>query len=458
MPLTVYNTLSRKKEVFEPGDPHRITMYVCGPTVYHYAHIGNARPAVVFDVLYRLLRTRYLKVEYARNITDIDDKIIHAAAESGEPIAALTERFSDIYRQDMDALGVLSPDVEPKATEHLPVMIKMIERLVALNAAYVADRHVLFDVPAFKDYGRLSKRNRDDMMAGARVEVAAYKKDPADFILWKPSDDTQPGWDSPWGRGRPGWHIECSSMIEHHLGDTIDIHGGGHDLIFPHHENEMAQSTCAHNGVPFVRYWMHNGFVNVNHEKMSKSSGNMLLVHDLLQHEPGEAIRLTLLSAHYRQPLDWTDEAVAQARRTLDGLYGTLRRLKDVSAVRQGAPENFICALEDDLNTPNAIAQLSALAKAANSTTKPDRLSELKGHLEASGALLGLLQQDPDAWFTTPVEQAVDQQEIERLIAARSAARTAKDFAQADRIRGQLTAMGVTLEDTAQGTIWRLSD
>ena len=268
MPLTVYNTLSRKKEVFEPGDPHRITMYVCGPTVYHYAHIGNARPAVVFDVLYRLLRTRYLKVEYARNITDIDDKIIHAAAESGEPIAALTERFSDIYRQDMDALGVLSPDVEPKATEHLPVMIKMIERLVALNAAYVADRHVLFDVPAFKDYGRLSKRNRGDMMAGARVEVAAYKKDPADFILWKPSDDTQPGWDSPWGRGRPGWHIECSSMIEHHLGDTIDIHGGGHDLIFPHHENEMAQSTCAHNGAPFVRYWMHNGFVNVNNEKM----------------------------------------------------------------------------------------------------------------------------------------------------------------------------------------------
>ena len=458
MPLVLQNTLTRKKETFIPEDPAKVTMYVCGPTVYNYAHIGNARPAVVFDVLFRLLQARYDRVIYARNITDIDDKIIQASAEQNVPIHEITEKYTAIYRDDMSALGVLPPTIEPKATETIAEMMTMIEGLISDGHAYEADGHVLFNVPSFKDYGSLSRRNRDDLIAGARVEVAPYKKDPADFILWKPSDKDQPGWDSPWGRGRPGWHLECSSMIEKHLGRTIDIHGGGHDLIFPHHENELAQSTCAHNGELYVRYWLHNGFVNVDKEKMSKSIGNVLLVHELLKQAPGEAIRLALLNAHYRQPLDWTDSGLDQAKRTLDGLYGTLRRLQDVQADASPLPEDFLSAIEDDLNTPKAIAFLSVLAHSANTAKCDDERQRLKGELLACGKILGLLQEDPESWFKGDTDGAVDNAAVDALIAARNAARADKDFAKADQIRGQLTEMGVSIEDTPNGTIWRLSD
>ena len=458
MTLSLYNTLNRQKQVFEPGDPARVTMYVCGPTVYNYAHIGNARPAVVFDVLFRLLKTLYPDVVYARNITDIDDKIIKAASEQDIAIDAITEKFTRIYQEDMGALGVLTPSIEPRATDTLPEMIAMISALIEAGHAYEAEGHVLFNVPSFSDYGRLSKRNQDDMIAGARVEVAPYKKDPSDFVLWKPSTDDQPGWDSPWGRGRPGWHLECSCMIEKHLGETIDIHGGGHDLIFPHHENEIAQSTCAHNGELYVRYWMHNGFVNVNKEKMAKSVGNVLLVHDLLKQAPGEAIRLALLNAHYRQPLDWTEEGLDQAKRTLDGLYGALRPLHDIKPATDQAPQEFLAALKDDLNTPNAIAHLARLAKQANTATDQADKARIKGELISAGWILGLLQQDPEDWFKGAGDSAIDEAKIDALIAERTQARANKDFARADAIRDELAEMGVSIEDKADGTIWRLAD
>ncbi len=459
MSLALYNTLSRQKETFTPSDPKRVTMYVCGPTVYSYAHIGNARPAVVFDVLYRVLSHLYPQVIYARNITDIDDRIIKASAEQNIAIEAITEKFTRIYQDDMVALGVLSPSIEPKATDTLPEMIAMIEGLIAAGHAYAAEGHVLFDVLSFADYGKLSKRNRDDLIAGARVEVAPYKKDPADFVLWKPSNDDQPGWDSPWGRGRPGWHLECSCMIEKHLGETIDIHGGGHDLIFPHHENEIAQSTCAHNGALYVRYWMHNGFVNVDKEKMSKSIGNVLLVHNLLETAPGEAIRFALLNAHYRQPLDWTDAGLAQAKKTLDGLYGALRRLADVEAATDvDVPEDFLATLEDDLNTPKAIAYLAGLAKDANTAESTAQKALVKAQLITCGALLGFLQQDPEAWFQSSSSVDVDEAKIEALIEERKDARANKDFAHSDAIRDELDAMGVAIEDTPDGTIWKVKD
>ena len=458
MTLVLQNTLTRKKEPFIPADPARVTMYVCGPTVYNYAHIGNARPAVVFDVLYRLLRASYGDVIYARNITDIDDKIIKAAAEQNIPIEQITQKFTDIYRDDMSALGVLKPTIEPKATETIDEMIAMIEGLMSAGHAYAADGHVLFHVPSFSEYGALSKRNRDDLVAGARVEVAPYKKDPADFVLWKPSDADQPGWDSPWGRGRPGWHLECSSMIEKHLGRTIDIHGGGHDLIFPHHENEIAQSTCAHGGELYVRFWMHNGFVNDEKEKMSKSIGNVLLVHDLLKQAPGEAIRLALLNAHYRQPLDWTQAGLEQAKRTLDGLYGTLRRLQDIAVDEGDIPAAFLAAIEDDLNTPKAIAYLSGLAHEGNTAQTDADKQRIKATLLACGDILGLLQTDPEEWFQGEKDGSVDSATVDALIAARKAARADKDFAKADQIRDQLADMGVSIEDTPDGTIWRLSD
>ena len=458
MPLQLYNTLTRQKEAFQPGDPARVTLYVCGPTVYNYAHIGNARPAVVFDVLTRLLRRSYAQVIYARNITDVDDKIIAAAAETGVAFTEITEKFTRIYREDMAALGVLPPDVEPHVTETMPAIIDMIRRLVESGHAYRAEGHVLFHVASFSGYGCLSKRTPADMLAGARVEVAPYKKDPGDFVLWKPSTADMPGWDSPWGRGRPGWHIECSSMVEAYLGETIDIHGGGHDLIFPHHENEIAQSTCAHHGKLYARVWMHNGSVNVEKEKMSKSIGNVLLVHDLLAEAPGEAIRLALLGAHYRQPLDWSAHSLTQARRTLDGLYGVLRRLEGVPVDPQArAPEAFLAALRDDLNTPKAIAALAALAKAADAAQDPAARADLKAALLASGWYLGLLGQDPEAWFMTGVGgENVDEEEVGRLIAAREAARKARDFARADAIRDDLAARSIVLEDSATGTVWRI--
>ncbi|MCG8443583.1 MAG: cysteine--tRNA ligase [Caulobacterales bacterium] len=460
MPLVLHDTAARDKRAFAPADPKRVTLYACGPTVYNYAHIGNARPAVVVDVLYRLLRRAYGAdhVIYSRNFTDVDDKIIAAAAETGEPITAITERFTAIYRADMGALGVLTPTLEPTATSHIEEMIALAERLVANGAAYEAEGHVLFHVPAFDDYGALSGRSRDDQIAGARVEVAPYKKDPADFVLWKPAADDEPGWMSPWGRGRPGWHLECSAMIEAGLGETIDIHAGGQDLVFPHHENERAQSACVHGGAPLARFWVHNGFLTMDAEKMSKSLGNVRLVHDLLETYPGEVLRWALLSAHYRQPLDWTDDLLRQARATLDGWYQALRRLKDVEAEAGEPPAAVVAALEDDLNTPRAFAEMSALANKANKAGDPSEQSRLKGALLAAGALVGLLQVEAETWFQGAAgEGGLDAGAIEAQLAARQEARKAKNFAEADRIRDELAAAGVMIEDGPGGSTWRRS-
>ena len=457
MALHLFNTLTKRKEVFTPGDPDRVTVYVCGPTVYNYPHIGNARAAVVFDVLYRILRERYPNVVYARNITDVDDKINAAAKTAGVPIAVITERYTAAYHEDMAALGVLPPVVEPKVTDHIPDTTAMIECLIERGHAYVVEGHVLFNINTYSDYGQLSGRDREEMIAGARVEVAPYKRDPADFVLWKPSTPDLPGWESPWGRGRPGWHIECSTMIERHLGETIDIHGGGQDLIFPHHENEIAQGTCAHGGKLYCRYWLHNGFVTVDQEKMSKSIGNTLLVHDLLQQAPGEAIRLVLLSSHYRQPLDWTEAAIHQAKAGLDRLYGTLRRLEDIEIGPKDrvVSAEFNEALEDDVNIPKALAELFQIAKLANIATEREDLRRLKGQLLACGAQMGLLQEDPEAWFSRSTQESMDVSEIERLIAERNAARLAKNYARADWIREELAKRGVRIEDGPDGTRWR---
>ena len=459
MSLILYNTLTRTKEAFTPADPARVTMYVCGPTVYNYAHIGNARPAVVFDVLFRLLSARYPKVIYARNFTDVDDKINAAAQAQNVPITTITDKFKEIYQADTKALGVLPPTLEPCATDHIPQMIAMIETLLKNGHAYEAEGHVLFNVPSFPAYGRLSGRNRDDMIAGVRVEVAPYKRDPADFVLWKPSTPDLPGWDSPWGRGRPGWHIECSAMIEKHLGETIDIHCGGHDLTFPHHENEIAQGTCAHGGATYARVWMHNGFLTMDKEKMSKSLGNVFTIHELLAKAPGEALRWAIVSAHYRQPLDWSDETVAQAKRTLDGLYRALEQVENIAPAPVAAPKALIDALEDDLNTPNAMAELAAIARALNQATDDHTRARLKGELMAAGKLMGVLQQKPSAWFGAAKAAAgVDAAEVECLIAARLAARKAKNFKEADRIRDAITALGVIIEDRADGTTWRVAE
>ncbi|MFA5940246.1 MAG: cysteine--tRNA ligase [Sinimarinibacterium sp.] len=456
--MQLHNTLSGRKEEFVPLDPQRVTMYVCGPTVYSYAHIGNARPAVVFDVLARVLRRRFASVVYARNITDIDDKINAAAAKEGVDIGVITQRFAAIYREDMAALGVLPPDFEPRVTAHLEPIIDMIRRLVAAGHAYEAQGHVLFHTLSFKEYGQLSGRDEQALMAGARVEVAPYKKHAGDFVLWKPSTPEQPGWDSPWGRGRPGWHIECSAMAEALLGETIDIHGGGHDLIFPHHENEIAQSTCAHGGKVFARYWLHNGFLNVDSQKMSKSIGNVLLVHELLKHLPGEAIRLVLLTGHYRQPIDWTDEVVAESRKKLDRLYGALRDLGDIApADGVKAPQAFIDALEDDVNTPMALAELFELARAANKAESVADKARIKAQMLDAGAMLGLLQQKPADWFAwaPQVDGRPTAEEIEALLIQRADARKNKQWAESDRIRDELKARGVLIEDSKDGQRWR---
>src|SRR5579875_2715822 len=428
MTLALYNSLTRRMERFEPLDPNRVRMYVCGPTVYDRAHIGNGRAFVVFDVLYRLLRDLYGKdhVCYVRNITDVEDKINAAARANNEPISALTARTIAAFRDDMAALGALPPDIEPRATEHIAQMIAMIERLIAAGHAYEAERHVLFAVASDPHYGQLSRRSRDEMIAGARVEVAPYKRDPADFVLWKPSAPEEPGWDSPWGRGRPGWHIECSAMSEAHLGESFDIHGGGLDLIFPHHENEIAQSTCAHDGRPFVRYWVHNGFLSVDSTKMSKSLGNFLTVRELLDEAPGEAIRLALLSAHYRDPLDWSEERLRQARRSLDRFYRAL-----------------------------TLSRLHELVGAINRTSSAAVRSALQRALEEGGRLMGLLQQDPLAWLQGSARD--EARRIEAQIALRMAARRERRFAEADKIRAALAAEGVVLEDRPDGSTnwWR---
>jgi cysteinyl-tRNA synthetase len=455
--MHLHNTYTGKKEVFEPQDPGRVTMYVCGPTVYSYAHIGNARPPVVFDVLARVLRRRYGTVLYTRNITDIDDKINAAAAKEKVDISVITSKFAVAYHEDLAALGVASPDFEPRVTEHLPQIIHMINRLISSGHAYEAKGHVLFHVPSYKEYGSLSRRDTKELLAGARVEVAPYKKDPGDFVLWKPSTPELPGWESPWGRGRPGWHIECSAMAESLLGETIDIHGGGHDLVFPHHENESAQSTCAHGGKTFARFWVHNGLLLMNSQKMAKSVGNVLLIRDALKLGPHEAIRLALLTGHYRQPLDWNDDVIPEARKKLDRLYGALRDLGEVPATDDRAPEGFVAALEDDLNTPLALAELFALATAANKAQSVADKAKLKAQMVDAGALMGLLQQSPADWFATPstADGGISESDIETLIAARAAARQAKDFKESDRIRDELKAKGVLVEDSKDGQRWR---
>ena len=433
--LRLHDTMAREKRRFEPADPARVTLYVCGPTVYNRAHIGNARPAVVFDLLATLLRHLYgaSSLVYARNVTDVDDKIIEAAQAEGVDPSVVTRRFERHYVEDMAALGVRPPDIAPRATENIEPMIAMIARLLEAGNAYEADGHVLFNVPSDPDYGALGRRDREAMIAGARVEVATYKKDPADFVLWKPSPAGVIGWESPWGRGRPGWHIECSAMIERHLGETIDIHGGGLDLIFPHHENEIAQSRCAHGGAPLARYWVHNGFLSMaGSEKMSKSLGNVVTVEELLQRgHKGEVLRFALLSAHYRQPLEWSEQLVAQSRATLDRLY----RAAADSAPAKPDP-GVLEALADDLNSPLALARLSAL--------------EDGGVLRASAALLGLLGSSSAAWFQGEGDARIDAQ-----IAARSEAKRRRDFGEADRIRDALAAEGIVLEDTPSGTSWR---
>ena len=454
--MQIYNTLTRRKEVFEPLDPERVTMYACGPTVYDHPHVGNARPAVVFDLLFRVLRRRYPRVVYARNLTDIDDKINAAAAAAGVRIGVMTDRYTRAYHEDMDALGVLSPSVEPRATQHVPEMVAMIEDLISKGYAYEAERHVLFHVPAFAGYGRLSRQKRGEQIDGARVEVAPYKKDAVDFVLWKPSTPDLPGWESPWGRGRPGWHIECSCMAEAHLGKTIDIHAGGSDLIFPHHENELAQSVCAHDGAPFARYWMHNGYLKIGREKMAKSVGNVRLVKDLLARAPGEAVRLALLSAHYRSPLDWSDDALEQAARRLDRLYGTLRHLQDVPpAGAAAAPDALVAALEDDLNTPVALSELAAAAHRANRAHGAGARARGRAELERAGALLGVLRHEPDEWFVKRFGNALDVEGINRLVAERHRARMARDFERGDRIRRRLEELGAAVEDGPEGSTWR---
>lgn len=456
MTLKIYNTRTREKETFTPLDSSRVKMYVCGPTVYNLIHIGNARPFVIFDTLFRVLKTLYDEVVYARNITDIDDKIMKAAADNDESIDAVAERFTAEFYSDMKQLNVLEPTVSPRATDHLPQMIQMIEKLIESGHAYAAERHVLFDVKSMADYGKLSNRSLEDMLEGARVEVAAYKKYAGDFVLWKPSLVSEPGWDSPWGRGRPGWHLECSAMIETHLGDTIDIHGGGRDLIFPHHENEVAQSECAHGGRHFVRYWMHNGYINIDGEKMSKSLGNFRTVRDILKQYRGEVVRFALLSAQYRSEMDFSQEILDEAQASLDSLYGTLRKIESVEAASVQLQESpAYKALLDDLNTPLAISALHQIARQINKGDEQD-LSQAKGALLAIGGLMGILQQTSENWFQQATsENAIQAEDIDRLVEERQQAKKDKNYARADEIRRQLKEAGVVLEDSREGTTWR---
>jgi len=471
MTLQLHNSLTRQVEPFAPLDPGCPTMYLCGPTVYNYVHIGNARGPVVFGVLAALLRRRYGRLKYARNITDVDDKINAAAKALGTPISTITDKYAAAYREDMAMLGVsgdFAPDIEPAATAHIPQMIAMIQRLIDQGHAYAAEGHVLFAVDTYADYGKLSRRDPEEMLAGARVEVAPYKRNPGDFVLWKPSTDDLPGWESPWSVGRPGWHIECSAMAEAHLGDTIDIHAGGIDLQFPHHENEVAQSECAHkhhdgSHKTFSRWWIHNGMLNFGGSKMAKSVGNIQRVHDLVREHPPEALRYALLSAHYRQPLEWSDGLIEQAVRTLDRLYGTLRDLAAYDVTPQ-IPAAVDTALNDDLNTPAALAALAAdaslarhiLANTPNGLGKAEHseLANTKADILGAGLALGLLQQTPEAWFARGASND-DDARIQALVDERNAAKQTRDFARADAIRKQLADEGILLEDTAQGVRWK---
>ena len=481
MPLHIHDTLRREKRLFEPRNKDRVTLYVCGPTVYDYAHIGNARPPVVFDVLVRLLRRTYGAdhVIYARNVTDVDDKINQKAAREGVPIGEVTARYEAAYLADMGLLNVSPPDIAPHVTDYIPAIVDQIQAIVDAGCAYAAEGHVLFDVSSYKAYGALSGRNLDDMIAGARVEVAPYKKNPHDFVLWKPSKADEPSWPSPWGEGRPGWHIECSAMIEKTLGLPIDIHGGGIDLVFPHHENEIAQGVCAHGHAhgdqahdEYARYWMHNGFLTVDAEKMSKSVGNVLLLHDLVQAMPGEVVRWALLSAHYRQPLDWNQGLLEQSRKNLDRLYGVLRDADAALAdfdeatldeaereLAENALDPVLDALEDDLNTPGAIAQLFGLGNALRELLNDaeadiNDVAMARWSLKEAAGLLGVLSLTPDAWFEggDPALKA----EVEALLDQRAKARAAKDWPEADRIRDRLNALNVVVMDGPDGATWRV--
>ncbi len=460
-PIYLHNTLSRKKEQLSTSQPERVTMYVCGPTVYNYAHIGNARPALVFDVLSRLLRHDYPTVIYARNFTDVDDKINAAAAATNVPISVITNRYIDAYHEDMKSLGVLTPELEPRVTEHIPIIIKLINTLIERGHAYFAEEHVLFDVASYPEYGHLSGRRKEDMLAGARVEVAPYKRNPLDFVLWKPSTPELPGWESPWGWGRPGWHIECSAMIGKHLGHTIDIHGGGQDLIFPHHENEIAQGTCAH-GELYCRTWVHNSFVTVEGQKMSKSLGNVLLVRDLLDQAPGEVIRLALLSTHYRKPLDWTSERLQQARNVLASYYDSLFKVSDIEVLPDiKADKQVLEALRNDLNVTGALVRLRELQTQLDRANSDTQRADVKSILLASAKILGFLQLPPHEALSVLRPEATSfisltsNARIKSLVAEREQARQDRDFAKSDTLRNTLVNEGVVIEDTAQGPVLR---
>lgn len=463
--LHFQNTLSGKKEAFEPQDPERVTVYVCGPTVYNFVHIGNGRPAVVFDVLTRVLRAMYPEVIYARNVTDIDDKINKAAYENDESIQALADRFTTAYEKDMVTLGVIPPDIAPRATHHIDEIITMIGELIEAGHAYANDGHVLFSVPSDPDYGSLSRRSLEDMIDGARVEIAPYKKDPKDFVLWKPSSPEQPGWDSPWGNGRPGWHIECSAMIRKHLGQTIDIHGGGSDLTFPHHENEAAQSRCANNTKEYVRYWLHNGMLTLGAEKMSKSVGNVRTIHQLAEVYSGEVLRYALLSGQYRSQLAWSEDLINQAQASLDSLYqalrdkpGTALSIDTFSTAKISEfPDNVVAALCDDINTPQALAAMHELAADLQRATTDEDITLARKSLIAGGWLLGILLDDPVEHFTAGGSDSLSNMDIDALIEDRNAARANKNFARADEIRDQLANAGIELEDLREGTRWRRS-
>ena len=458
-PIKIFNTLSGKKEEFSPLDPNHIKIYACGPTVYNYAHIGNARMAVVFDTLVRVLRYKYPKVTYVSNITDIDDKIIDAANEQQVPIKEITEKYTSIYNDDMSQLAVNIPDIQPKATEYISEMIDLIENLINKDHAYEKEGHVLFHVPSYDNYGMLSNRNRDEQIAGSRVEIAPFKKDPADFVLWKPSSGSQPGWDSPWGFGRPGWHLECSAMSEKTLGLPFDIHSGGMDFVFPHHENEIAQSCCSTADISkpnsYANYWMHNGFVTINGEKMSKSLGNIILVKDLANEYHGEVIRLALMSSHYRQGLDWNEKIIHQSKKLLDKLYKILLDLKleDLVEIQN---DSWIDPLMDDLNTPGFIANVNVLVKSYLSASK-EKKGILKSKLVLLGNLLGILQEDPYSWFESDkLDKNINEEEIEALIVERNEAKMNKDFEKADVIRAELMSKGIELMDSSSGTSWKL--
>ena len=458
-PIKIFNTLSGKKEDFHPLDPGHIKIYACGPTVYNFAHIGNARMAVVFDTLVRVLRYKYPKVTYVSNITDIDDKIIDAANEQEVPIKTITEKYTNIYNEDMSQLSVNIPDIQPKATEYISEMIDLIENLILKEHAYEKEGHVLFHVPSYKNYGMLSNRNRDEQIAGSRVEIAPFKKDPADFVLWKPSSDIQPGWDSPWGFGRPGWHTECSAMSEKTLGLPFDIHGGGRDLTFPHHENEIAQSCCSTADInkpnSYANYWMHNGFVTINGEKMSKSLGNIILVKDLSNEYHGEVIRLALLSSHYRQGLDWNEKVIHQAKKLLDKLYKTLLDLEFEDLV-EIQDSDWINPLMDDLNTPGFIANINVLIKDFSSASEKQK-GMLKSKLILLGSLMGILQEDPKSWFEmNQSNKDFNKEEIDNLISERNEAKINKDYAKADMIRDELMSKGIEIMDSSSGTSWKV--